>query len=156
VHLPTYQNTTASNLTYATYANIRFAQPPTGQLRFRKPVTPPPQEKQIQDGKYSLGTTDCLITVPSYYPFPGVNGTSWGHEDCLFLDVKVPEGVRVGDNVPVVHWLYGSGVRIRIFASVMATFLIHGYSTPSEAKRGPATLPVSFRKCPSPTRNSSP
>jgi carboxylesterase type B len=66
------------------------------------------------DGKYPQNATDCLISVPSYYPFPRINGTSWGSEDCLFLDVKVPEGVRAGDNVSVLHWFYGSGVRIRI------------------------------------------
>jgi carboxylesterase type B len=41
-------------------------------------------------------------------PFPGINGTHWGQEDCLFLDVYVPEGIRRGDKVPVIHWIYGS------------------------------------------------
>jgi carboxylesterase type B len=110
VHIPTSISTTsASNLTYATYANIRFAQPPTGDRRFRAPVTPPPKAHGIQDGKYPLNFTDCMMTAPPYYPF-AFAGTSWGHEDCLFLDVKVPAGVKKGDKVPVLHWLYGAGV----------------------------------------------
>ena len=72
---------------------------------------PPPFNDTIQDGSYPQYATDCLHSIPSYLEFaPGVNGTSWGSEDCLFLDVKVPEGVAEGDNVPVLHWLYGGGV----------------------------------------------
>ncbi len=41
-------------------------------------------------------------------PFPDINGTTFGGEDCLFLDVFVPEGVKPGDNVPVLHWFVGS------------------------------------------------
>ena len=40
-------------------------------------------------------------------PFPPINGTHWGQEDCLFLNVLVPEGVKEGDNIPVVHWIHG-------------------------------------------------
>lgn len=48
---------------------------------------------------------DCISAAPSYVPFPCINGTAWGHEDCLLLNVIVPEGVKPGDNIPVLHWL---------------------------------------------------
>ncbi|KNG83713.1 putative carboxyl ester lipase, zebrafish [Aspergillus nomiae NRRL 13137] len=108
IHTPTFINTTESGAKIGLYNNIRFAQPPTGNLRFRKPVTPPSHENGIQDGRDRLTTSDCVSTVHPQAPFPGINGTSWGQEDCLFLNVWVPEGVREGDNVPVMHWLHGS------------------------------------------------
>ncbi|KAL3474096.1 Alpha/Beta hydrolase protein [Aspergillus californicus] len=109
IHVPIYVNSTVSGTQVYLYNNIRFAQPPTGDLRFRKPRTPPPQEAGIQDGMYPLSTTDCVSSAPQQVPYPGINGTTWGQEDCLFLNVWIPEGVRPGiDRVPVVHWLYGS------------------------------------------------
>ena len=41
-------------------------------------------------------------------PFPLLSGKTWGSEDCLFLNVIVPEGVKEGDKVPVLHWVLGS------------------------------------------------
>ncbi|EPS43555.1 hypothetical protein H072_2396 [Dactylellina haptotyla CBS 200.50] len=109
-HAPTSVNQTIlHNISYATYANIRFAQPSVGELRFRAPKLPPPKSTTIQNGSYPRNFTDCLISIPPDIPIaPGVNGTSWGSEDCLFLTVKVPEGLT-GKRVPVLHWLYGGG-----------------------------------------------
>ncbi|KAF7585559.1 hypothetical protein BBP40_010651 [Aspergillus hancockii] len=107
-HTPTSINTTASGTKVALYNNIRFAQPPTGALRFRKPRTPPELQNGTQDGRDRLSTSDCVSTVHPLAPYPGINGTSWGQEDCLFLNVWVPEGVLPGDKVPVLHWLHGS------------------------------------------------
>ncbi|KAL2131747.1 hypothetical protein VTI74DRAFT_4647 [Chaetomium olivicolor] len=106
-HIPSYVNTTASGQRVAIYKNIRFANAPTGTLRFRAPNTELPRVDNVQDGKVPWQSTDCISSVPEFLPFPG-NGTTWGHEDCLFLDVYVPEGVRPGDNVPVLHYFYGS------------------------------------------------
>lgn len=107
-HAPTFVNVTTSHLRVASYNNIRFAQPPLGDLRFRKPKVPPPPSKGLQYGRLPIQDSTCVSFVPSFAPFPGVNGTGFGREDCLFLNVQVPEGVKPGDNVPVLHWLYGS------------------------------------------------
>lgn len=116
-HIPTSINTTASGLRVAIYNNIRFARSPTGNLRFRAPNTDLPHIDDIQDGTTSPdgpggpgGPNDvsCISSAPWYIPFPGLNGTTWGQEDCLFLDVYVPEGVKPGDDVPVLHNFYGS------------------------------------------------
>lgn len=107
-HVPTIQLKTDRGHLVNVYKNIRFAQPPTGELRFKLPQTPPPSADQIQDGNLPVEQTTCVSSVPPYAPFPGVNGTTFGHEDCLFLDVYVPEGVNSSDTVPVIHWLYGS------------------------------------------------
>ncbi|KAK2759967.1 hypothetical protein FQN54_002703 [Arachnomyces sp. PD_36] len=108
IHAPTYINVTDSGLKIAGYNNIRFAEPPTGALRFRKPKTPPPQSPGgIQDGS-EYPSTDCVSSAPVGIPIPGIDGNHWGQEDCLFLNVHVPEGVKPGDDVPVVHWIFGS------------------------------------------------
>lgn len=109
IHAPTYVNSTTTGTKVLLYNNIRFAQPPVGDLRFRRPQRPPPQQQGIQNGRDRLFTSDCVSSAPQQVPFPGINGSTWGQEDCLFLNVWVPEGVRPGkDRVPVVHWLYGS------------------------------------------------
>ncbi|TQV95176.1 lipase [Cordyceps javanica] len=107
-HVPTYVNTTASGERVAVYKNIRFANAPTGNLRFRKPDTALPTQDGVQDGKASKANSTCISTAPWMVPFPEINGTTFGVEDCLFLDVYVPQEVRPGDNVPVLHWFTGS------------------------------------------------
>lgn len=107
VHIPTQVSNTTSGVKYADYNNIRFAQPPLGDLRFRKPAVPPPTQDGIQNGSAEFFETNCVSSIPPNVPVPQ-NGTAWGQEDCLYLNVRVPEGVKEGDNVPVLHWLYGS------------------------------------------------
>lgn len=107
VHVPTKVSNVSSGLRYADYNNIRFAQPPLGDLRFRKPEVPPPTQDGIQNGSAGFFETNCVSSIPPHIPVPN-NGTAWGREDCLYLNVRVPEGVKEGDNVPVLHWLYGS------------------------------------------------
>lgn len=106
-HVPTYMNTTTSGGIVAIYKNIRFGNPPTGNLRFRRPNTDLPTIDGIQTGMLPRDTS-CISSAPATIPFPDINGTTWGHEDCLFLDVYTPEGVKPGDSVPVLHWWYGS------------------------------------------------
>ena len=107
-HRPTFTNATESGQRLDIYKNIRFAHPPTGDLRFRKPKTPPPAQDGIQCGEQPEEETVCISSIPKEYPFPGFNGTSFGHDDCLFLDVYVPEGTKPGDKLPVLQWILGS------------------------------------------------
>ncbi|KAK2765999.1 hypothetical protein FQN54_007514 [Arachnomyces sp. PD_36] len=111
VHVPTMVSNLSSGLQYADYNNIRFAQPPLGDLRFRKPEVPPPTQSGIQNGSAEFWETSCVSSIPPHLPFPN-NGTAWGQEDCLYLNVRVPEGVKEGDNVPVLHWLHGSAYSV--------------------------------------------
>jgi hypothetical protein len=107
-HVPTYVNATASGKRISIYKNIRFGNPPTGNLRFRLPNTDLPKVSGVQDGHVPWQATECISSAPAFVPFPDMSGKTWGHEDCLFLDVYVPEGVAIGDNVPVLHWYVGS------------------------------------------------
>lgn len=124
-HVPTYTNTTSSGLGVSIYKNIRFANAPTGELRFRAPNTDLPFVDGVQNGKVPWRSNDCIASAPGFVPFPGLNGTTWGHEDCLFLDVYVPEGVKPGDQVPVLQYFFGSAYAFGskdIFFSPMGLF----------------------------------
>lgn len=107
-HVPTFVNKTVSGHKVTIYKNIRFAKEPTGNLRFRAPDTRLPKVNGVQDGKVPWASTSCVSSAPGYVPFPDINGTTWGREDCLFLDVYVPDGVKPGDDVPVLHNFFGS------------------------------------------------
>ena len=107
-HVPTWINRTSTGRVLFNYNNIRYAQPPNGQNRFRKPQTPPLYQQGIQDGKMSSWETDCISSAPVGVPFPLLNGSTWGSEDCLFLNVVKPKGAKKGHKLPVLHWVVGS------------------------------------------------
>ncbi|OJD13625.1 hypothetical protein AJ78_05929 [Emergomyces pasteurianus Ep9510] len=111
-HSVTAQWTGPGGVKFGEYLNIRFAKPPLEDYRFRKPVTPPPNETEVQDG-HRLQLPVCISSKYHNATVP-YKGYGWGQEDCLFLDVMVPEGTKPGDNLPVVHgfpgghFIYGS------------------------------------------------
>ncbi|PUU72351.1 Alpha/Beta hydrolase protein [Tuber borchii] len=106
------QQATEYNQTYDFYhfRNIRYAAPPLGDLRFRKPQPPLPQAG-IQNGDVSFVESTCHQTWP---PFLGTTpfGDDFGVEDCLYLDVYVPTCVKPGDDVPVLTWVFGGGYMV--------------------------------------------
>ncbi|PUU83163.1 Alpha/Beta hydrolase protein [Tuber borchii] len=106
------QQATEYNQTYDFYhfRNIRYAAPPLGELRFRKPKPPLPQAG-IQNGDISFLESACHQAVPPSLGSGTTNplGDNFGVEDCLYLDVYVPASVKPGDDVPVLIWIYGGG-----------------------------------------------
>jgi carboxylesterase type B len=137
---------------YYSFNNIRFAAPPTGDLRFRAPVAPARNRTAIQTGSVDricaqaspawellaaewlpkfLTTgrvdTNFSLTIPGISPgtqspsaaaaqaFAGIVPAQDPRttEDCLFLDVVVPEGIfssrNRGYGAPVLVWIYGGG-----------------------------------------------
>lgn len=117
-HEVTWQSQTPEGHLINVYKNIRFAEP---ARRFNKPTFPPAVDEPgiVRTGNYTHDT-QCVSAVPQGVEilFPGVNGTVFGSEDCLFLDVYAPSDLscRVseafshtnGVSVPVLHWVYGS------------------------------------------------
>lgn len=100
--MPTSINTTASGHKAAVYKNIRFANNPVGSHRFRKADTTLPILEAIQDSDFPPRSLDRISSGIGLVPFPDINGTTWGNEDRLDLDVYVPEGVEYGVDVPVL------------------------------------------------------
>jgi len=79
------QQATSYNSTYHFYhfSNIRYAAPPLGDLRFRKPQTPLPQDG-IQNGDIPFAKSAGVQTFPPVFGLPGIPpGSDLGVEDCL-------------------------------------------------------------------------
>ncbi|KAL6709594.1 hypothetical protein ACN47E_001529 [Coniothyrium glycines] len=120
------------------FSNIRYAAPPTGELRFAAPVAPARSRSSINNGNVSricpqaspawgeaattfLGSVLLGLPTPNITFVPsGANSSSSipardprENEDCLFLDVFVPEDVfsraGAGNGAPVLVWIYGGG-----------------------------------------------
>ncbi|KAL8684730.1 MAG: hypothetical protein Q9224_006164, partial [Gallowayella concinna] len=106
------------------FKNIRFAAPPTGNLRWAKPAPPTP-EAGIQDGSYGPICIQAPIKGPQLtgpganspfgkafnqflagIPVPALQPSS---EDCLFLDVYVPAKAIKDPSLklPVISWFFG-------------------------------------------------
>ncbi|XP_076468867.1 pyrethroid hydrolase Ces2e-like [Babylonia areolata] len=83
------------------YAGLPYAQPPVGNLRFRKPV--------------AASLPDVLNATTFGSACPGLINIQPIDEDCLFLDLYVPASsrpVQAGapeTGVPVMVWLHGGG-----------------------------------------------
>ncbi|KAL0634810.1 hypothetical protein Q9L58_006243 [Maublancomyces gigas] len=90
------------------FSNIRFAAPPTGDLRFSLPQPPPVDRSKVHDG--SDGGPGCPAALPGTPVLPPGNDSPQS-EDCLFLDVIVPRKVLSGElsKVPVAFWVFGGG-----------------------------------------------
>ncbi|KAH7393917.1 Alpha/Beta hydrolase protein [Phaeosphaeria sp. MPI-PUGE-AT-0046c] len=122
------------------FSNIRYAAPPVGNLRFAPPQAPATDRSSVNKGQTSricpqanpawgrlsqAFLTSTLLGTPfnssQVYTPPGANASSQvptpdprESEDCLFLDVFVPEDVlsKAGEDcegAPVLVWLYGGG-----------------------------------------------
>ncbi|KAH0426617.1 carboxylesterase family protein [Colletotrichum camelliae] len=114
------------NVRYVNFTNVRFAAPPTGLGRFKDP-SPPAENRTTQTaGSYGI---ECPQAQPGWFNYIGSdvgNQTEMpsfteddvyppqpgSSEDCLFLDVLVPENVfnrRKTATVPVLLFIHGGG-----------------------------------------------
>lgn len=101
--------------TYYNFSNIRYAAPPVDSLRFHLPEDPINNRSAgVQDGTYGKicpqAYTPWQSTAAVQAP-PGVAES----EDCLFLDVVVPQDVwsqRCNTSRPVIVWIHGGGFQI--------------------------------------------
>ncbi|KAL8403872.1 hypothetical protein RB594_008934 [Gaeumannomyces avenae] len=105
------------------FKGIPFADAPVGNLRFR-----PPQRLSRQ-----LGTYDATTLVPASCPqmfistesgdalfnalgklanLPLIQTITKVSEDCLNINVQRPVGVKAGDKLPVLFWIFGGGFEL--------------------------------------------
>jgi para-nitrobenzyl esterase len=84
------------------YLGIPYARPPVGRFRW----TPPPR----RFGRYSgvLNATQFSNVCPQ---FNALVGTQIGDENCLFLNVYVPNGLSSSETrLPVMVWIHRGGL----------------------------------------------
>ncbi|KAK4549100.1 hypothetical protein LTR36_007556 [Oleoguttula mirabilis] len=131
------QQATIHNETGYFFNNVRYAAPPTGENRFRAPQTPAVNRSVVQQGTQDRicpqaspawgEIAEAYIplylggqTVFNQSEFNTSSATSSlpvqdpaTTEDCLFLDVVVPEAIfdnaGNGWGAPVLVWIYGGG-----------------------------------------------
>lgn len=107
--------TSPDQRTYYNFSNIRYAAPPVDSLRFQLPQDPVNNRTAgVQDGTYGK------ICPQSYTPWQNTKLVTappgeLESEDCLFLDVVVPDQVwnqRCNSSRPVMVWVHGGGFQI--------------------------------------------
>ena len=82
--------------------DIPYAEPPLGELRFRPPVPYNASWDCVRDGTQRSEDKTC--------PQVGLfNDTLRSNEDCLYLDVFVPDSSEDRGPLPVIVWLHGGG-----------------------------------------------
>ena len=91
------------DLRYASFQGIRYAQAPSGNLRFKPPVA-----YFDTEGVFDV-SEDLEIGCPQLYYYPT------GQEDCLLLNVYVPEqvftrGKANDETLPVMVWIHGGAL----------------------------------------------
>ncbi|KAI9014238.1 Carboxylesterase [Hyaloraphidium curvatum] len=103
----TLQGATASGT--SSWKGIPYAAAPVGNLRFRAPQPPVAvsgvyNATAYKDGCIASQMTGSLPRQKRQRPPIGGGSTS---EDCLTLNVIVPEGTTEGANLPVMVWVHG-------------------------------------------------
>ncbi|XP_021339793.1 neuroligin-4, Y-linked-like [Mizuhopecten yessoensis] len=102
------------------FRKVPFAKPPTGPLRFSKPVS-------ISNWTDTLDATrfgpSCIQTVLPGFDFTNPDTS----EDCLFLNIYVPNEMSMTANKSVMVWIHGGGYTSGSGMSYDGTSLaIHG------------------------------
>jgi para-nitrobenzyl esterase len=91
--------TTANGQT--SYLDIPYAAPPLGDLRWMPPQPPKPWTTTYQATQRG---PECLSPG-----FPAGSVQAGTSEDCLYLEVQEPAGVKPGENLPVMFEIHGGG-----------------------------------------------
>jgi carboxylesterase type B len=82
------------------FLGVPYAQPPTGDLRWRAP----------QPAVAWRGVRDALAFGNRCPASASTNGPRSETEDCLFLNVQRPANARAGERLPVYLWIHGGGL----------------------------------------------
>jgi len=90
------------NVTLSKFLGVPFAEPPVGDLRFRKPVAKAPLTEPYTAQRFGSA---CLQL---YAFFPPMDHSA-DSEDCLFLNIFKPEIADNDDKLPVMVWIHGGG-----------------------------------------------
>ncbi|GIX73517.1 acetylcholinesterase-1 [Caerostris extrusa] len=96
-----------NNKAVKAFLGIPFAQPPVGDLRFKKP-------KPVQPWTDTLQATEMPPACIQYTecPFPWYDDMPGKREDCLYLNIYTPIIATKGIKLPVMFWIHGGGFTV--------------------------------------------
>ncbi|KAF9871580.1 carboxylesterase [Colletotrichum karsti] len=87
------------------WLGVRFAAPPTGQLRFAAPVDPPNTTDVVDNSQFR---PICLARSASDFTMkPNKRFTT--DEDCLFVNIFAPSNATPESKLPVMYFIQGGG-----------------------------------------------
>ncbi|KAJ4305019.1 hypothetical protein N0V90_000548 [Kalmusia sp. IMI 367209] len=89
------------------FHSLRFANPPTGSLRWKAPQPYSPQNLTGNILDATQSGSPCIQGFPQWTISGPVQAI--GSEDCLFIDIFVPANVTKGDKLPVALTIPGGG-----------------------------------------------
>jgi len=111
-----------------TFKGIPFAKPPVGSLRWRAPEPA---------GSWS-GVRDATVASPACVQSGELAFARKQSEDCLYLNVWRPAGVKAGAKLPVMVWIHGGGF-------VRGTGSAPQYDGSHVARRGVIQVTINYR-----------
>jgi para-nitrobenzyl esterase len=85
---------------YREYLGVPYAAPPTGELRWEPPAPAEPWQDTLE-------ATAPGPRCPQHAVLSGDDVAQ--SEDCLYLNVTVPESANAASELPVMVWLHGGG-----------------------------------------------
>lgn len=90
------------------FKGIPYAQPPVGELRFRRPQAHEPWEGVRPCQEFGNSCPQADLSAEGFYakefydvPLPALQ------EDCLYLNIWTPEGAAPDSKLPVLFWIHG-------------------------------------------------
>ncbi|KAF5287394.1 hypothetical protein FQA39_LY15932 [Lamprigera yunnana] len=88
-----------STAEYYYFANVPYARPPLGSLRFQEPLPPIPWTgiKNVTGTKTTCAQLDNISAGPN----------PMGSEDCLYLEIALPKRPKLRSKLPVMVWIHG-------------------------------------------------
>lgn len=112
------------------YLGVPFAQPPTGELRWREPQPPVPWTGVRPTVAFAPACIQKGVSMPGE-PEPETS------EDCLYLNIWSP-AEDPSDRRPVMVWIYGGA-----FANGATSFSL--YSGENLARKGVVVVSIAYR-----------
>ncbi|WKY15850.1 hypothetical protein Q1695_000938 [Nippostrongylus brasiliensis] len=92
------------------FVGIPFAEPPIGNLRFRKPKPKQPWRTPLNA---TILPNSCIQSYDTYFgEFYGAtmwNANTPTSEDCLYMNIFVPGKIDPNKRLAVMVWVYGGG-----------------------------------------------
>ncbi|EPS95764.1 hypothetical protein FOMPIDRAFT_1032719 [Fomitopsis schrenkii] len=137
-----YQGTYDPDTNISYFFGIRYAEAPTGDLRWQAPQTPTTtagiQQATAQPNECYQAPTGNATTSPYRTSTLQARAISQD-EDCLFLNIYTPGQIPSGANLPVVVWIHGGGY----IAGAANTFT--GQDIIKESDYGVVTVIIQYR-----------